>query len=167
MLGNSDSEDDEGDEQLQYLNASPWKRRLDMLFESLRLEKLKNSPKRLKPSIEEAPTLELKPLPEHLRYVFLGDASTFPVIIASDLSGSDEEKLLRILREFKSSIGWTIADIKGINPSYCMHKILLDEGSKLTVEQQRRLNPIMKEVVKKEILKWLDSGIINPISDSS
>ena len=48
-----------------------------------------------------------------------------------------------------------------------MHKILLEEGSKPTIEQQRRLNPIMKEVVKKEILKWLDAGIIYPISDSS
>ena len=74
-----------------------------------------------------------------------------------NLSGSEEEKLLRILREFKASIGWTIADIKEISPSYCQHKILLEEGSKPIVEQQRRLNPIMKEVVKKEILKWLDA----------
>ncbi|KAL8116364.1 hypothetical protein AgCh_022750 [Apium graveolens] len=167
LLENSDSEDDEGDEQLQYLNASPWKRKIDVPFESLGMQELNKALKRLKPSIEEAPTLELKPLPEHLRYAFLGDASTSPVIIVSELSGSDEEKVLRILREFKSAIGWTIADIKGISPSYCMHKILLEEGSKPTVEQQRRLNPIMKEVVKKEILKWLDAGIIYPISDSS
>ena len=87
------------------MNASPWKRKLDMPFESLGTSDLKNAEGKLKPSIEEAPTLELKPLPEHLRYAFLGDASTLPVIIASDLSGSDEEKLLRILREFKSAIG--------------------------------------------------------------
>ncbi|KAL8116362.1 hypothetical protein AgCh_022748 [Apium graveolens] len=138
-----------------------------MPFESLGMEELNKAPKRLKPSIKEAPTLELKALPEHLRYAFLGNASTSPVIIVSELSGSDEEKLLRILREFISAIGWTIAYIKGISLSYCMHKILLEEGSKPTVEQQRRLNPIMKEVVKKEILKWLDAGIIYPISDSS
>ena len=138
-----------------------------MPFESLGTSDLKNAEGTLKPSIEEAPTLELKPLPAHLRYAFLGDASTLPVIIASDLSGSEEDKLLGILREFKSAIGWTIADIKGISPSYCMHKILLEEGSKPTVEQQRRLNPIMKEVVKKEILKSLVAGIIYPISDSS
>ncbi|KAL8103136.1 hypothetical protein AgCh_027607 [Apium graveolens] len=142
-------------------------RKIDMPFESLGMEELNKAPKRLKPSIEEAPTLEIKPLPEHLRYAFLGDASTLPVIIVSDLSGSDEEKLPRILREFKSAIGRTIADIKEICPSYCMHKILLEEGSKPTVEQQRQLNPIMKEVVKKKILKWLDAGIIYPISDSS
>ncbi|KAL8100532.1 hypothetical protein AgCh_032694 [Apium graveolens] len=167
LVGEFDSDDEDGNEKLQYLNASPWRRKLDMPFESLGTTDLKNAEGNLKPSIEAAPTLELKPLPEHLRYAFLGDASTLPIIIASDLSGSEEDKLLRILREFKSAIGWTIADIKGISPSYCMHKILLEEGSKPTVEQQRRLNPIMKEVVKKEILKWLDAGIIYPISDSS
>ena len=138
-----------------------------MPFESLGIAELKNSEERLKPSIEKAPTLELKPLPDHLRYAFLGDESTLHVIIAANLSGSEEEKLLRILREFKAAIGWTIADIKGISPSYCQHKILLEEGSKPIEKQQRRLNPIMKEVVKKEILKWLDAGIIYPISDSS
>ena len=138
-----------------------------MPFESLGTSDLKNAEGKLKPSIGAAPTLELKPLPEHLRYAFLGDASTLPIIIISDLLGSNEDKLLRILREFKSAIGWTIADIKGISPSYCMHKILLEEGSKPTVEQQCRLNLIMKEVVKKEILKWLDAGIIYPIYDSS
>ncbi|KAL8104495.1 hypothetical protein AgCh_028640 [Apium graveolens] len=167
LVGDFDSDDEDSNEQLQYLNASPWKRKLDIPFESLGTSDLKNAEGKLKPSIEEAPTLELKLLPEHLRYAFLGDSSTLPVIISADLSGSEEDKLLRILREFKSAIGWTIADIKGISPSYCMHKILLEEGSKPTVEQQRRLNPIMKEVVKKEILKWLDAGIIYPISDSS
>ena len=104
LLGEFDSDDDEGNEQLQYLNASPWKRKLDMSFESLGNTDLKNAEGKLKPSIEEAPTLELKPLTEHLSYAFLGDASTLPVIIASDLSGSEEDKLLRILREFKSAI---------------------------------------------------------------
>ena len=66
----------------------------------------------------------------------------------------------------KKAMGWTIADIKGISPSVCMHKILLEDEYRNSVEQQRQLNPIMKEVVKKEILKWLDAGIIFPISDS-
>ena len=60
-----------------------------------------------------------------------------------------------------------MADIKGISPSICMHKILLEDCSSNSVEHQRRLNPIMKEVVKNEIIKWLDTGIIYPISDSS
>ena len=72
-----------------------------------------------------------------------------------------------MLKKYKKAIGWTIADIKGISPSICMHKILLEECYSNSVEQQRRLNPIMKEVVKKEVIKWLDAGIIYPISDSS
>ncbi|XP_070018354.1 uncharacterized protein [Nicotiana sylvestris] len=60
-----------------------------------------------------------------------------------------------------------MADIKGITPAYCMHKILLKEGHKPSREHQRRLNPNMKEVVKKEVIKWLDAGIIFPIFDSS
>ncbi|KAL5542872.1 hypothetical protein UlMin_010582 [Ulmus minor] len=120
-----------------------------------------------KSSIEEPPTLELKPLPSHLRYAYLGEVSTLPVIISAQLSETQEEQLLKVLRKFKKAIGWTLADIKGISPSFCMHKILLENGSKNSIEAQRRLNPIMKEVVKKEIIKWLDAGIIYPISDSS
>ncbi|KAK8619633.1 hypothetical protein V6N13_135915 [Hibiscus sabdariffa] len=60
-----------------------------------------------------------------------------------------------------------MADLKGISPTICMHKILLDECHSNSVEPQRRLNPAMKKVVMKEIIKWLDAGIIYPISDSS
>jgi hypothetical protein len=74
--------------------------------------------------------------------------------------------LLEILRKYKKAIGWTLDDIKGISPTLCMHKILLEDDTKPTREAQRRLNPIMQEVVKKEVLKLLDVGIIYPISDS-
>ncbi|KAL4363942.1 hypothetical protein GQ457_04G023080 [Hibiscus cannabinus] len=77
-----------------------------------------------------------------------------------------EERLIATLRQHKEALGWTIADIKGISPTICMHKILLDENHKPTVDAQRRLNQAMKDVVRKEILKWLDAGIIYPISDS-
>ncbi|KAL0428255.1 UNVERIFIED_CONTAM: Retrovirus-related Pol polyprotein from transposon.6, partial [Sesamum latifolium] len=82
------------------------------------------------------------------------------------LSTLEEEKLIRVLREFREAIGWTITDIKGLSPSTCMHRILLEEGAKPSREAQRRLNPPMMEVVKKEILKLLDAGMIFPISDS-
>ena len=120
----------------------------------------------LVPSVIQAPTLELKPLPEHLKYAYLGEEETFPVIIASNLSMQEEEKLLRVLHEHKAAIAWGIADIKGISPTTCMHRILLEEGAKPTREAQRRLNPPMMEVVKKEVLKLLNAGIIYPISDS-
>ncbi|XP_026419453.1 uncharacterized protein LOC113315378 [Papaver somniferum] len=115
---------------------------------------------------EAAPILELKPLLDHLKYVYLGDKEELLVIIVKDLTKVQEEKLIRVLREYKSVIGWSIADIKGISPSTCMHRILLEKGEKPTREAQRRLNPQMMEVVKKEILKLLDVGVIYPVSDS-
>lgn len=77
-----------------------------------------------------------------------------------------KEKLLRVLSEHKEAFGQTIADIKGFNPSICMYKIFLKKDYKPTVEAQRRLNLIIKEVVKKEVIKWLDADIIYPIFDS-
>ncbi|CAN6678827.1 unnamed protein product [Malus baccata var. baccata] len=120
----------------------------------------------LLPSVIQAPVLELKPLPDHLKYVFLGDEETLPVIVSSSLTALEEEKLIRVLKEHKTTIGWTLADIKGISPTTCMHRIFLEEGAKPTREAQRRLNPPMMEVVKKEIIKLLDCGVIYPISDS-
>ncbi|KAL0391221.1 UNVERIFIED_CONTAM: hypothetical protein Scaly_0479200 [Sesamum calycinum] len=90
--------------------------------------------------------------------VHSGENYTLPVIISSKLTTLEEEKLIRVLREFKEAIGWTITDIKGLSPSTCMHRILLEEGTKPSREAQRRVNPLMMEVVKKEILKLLDAG---------
>jgi hypothetical protein len=88
------------------------------------------------------------------------------VIIASDLVDAQEEKLLDVLRKHKEAIGWTIEDIKGISPLMVMHKIHLEENTKPSREPQRRLNPAMQEVVRAEVIKLLDAGIIYPISDS-
>ncbi|KAM2889737.1 hypothetical protein FF1_013323 [Malus domestica] len=129
-------------------------------------ESIPVSTNKLLPSIIQAPTLELKPLPSHLKYIFLGENETLPAIISSSLTAQEEEKLVRVLKEFKSTLGWTLADIKGISPTTCMHHIFLEEGAKPTREAQRRLNPPMMEVVKKEIIKLLDCGVIYPISDS-
>ncbi|CAN6695171.1 unnamed protein product [Malus baccata var. baccata] len=124
------------------------------------------SANKMLPSVVQPPTLELKPLPSHLKYVFLGEDDTLPVIISSSLTAQEESKLVRVLKEYKTAIGWTLADIKGISPTTCMHRILLEEGSKTSREAQRRLNPPMMEVVKKEVIKLLDCGVIYPISDS-
>ncbi|KAM0997088.1 hypothetical protein ACFX2C_007009 [Malus domestica] len=129
-------------------------------------ESIPISTNKLLPSIIQAPILELKPLPSHLKYIFLGENETLPAIISSSLTAQEEEKLLRVLKEFKSALGWTLADIKGISPTTCMHHIFLEEGAKPTREAQRRLNPHMMEVVKKEIIKLLDCGVIYPISNS-
>ena len=118
------------------------------------------------PSEERQLKLELKPLPSHVKYSFLGVEETFPIIIYSSLELEQENKLLEILRTHKAAIGWTIADIKGISPLICTHRIHLEEDVKSSRQPQRKLNPIMKEVVKKEILKLLDVGVIYPIADS-
>ena len=87
--------------------------------------------------------------------------------ISASLIAVEEEKLLRVLRDHKDVIGWSLADLKGIHPSMCMHRILLEDGHKPSVEAQRRQNLKMKEIVRKEVLKWLDARVIYPISDNS
>ncbi|KAD2805703.1 hypothetical protein E3N88_39080 [Mikania micrantha] len=117
----------------------------------------------LKPSLEVPPKVELKELPNHLKYAFLGEDNTLPVIIAANLTESQEKELMKVLKENKAAVGWTIADLKGISPAIVMHKIITDQDVKPVRDTQRRLNPNMREVVNKEVLKWLDAGIIYPI----
>ncbi|CAM8934534.1 unnamed protein product [Rhodiola kirilowii] len=117
-------------------------------------------------SIVQEPKVELKPLPEHLKYAFLGENDTLPVNIKNGLGVDQERRLVEVLSCYKLAIGWTLADIRGISPAVCMHRILLEDGAKPSREPQRRLNPIMMEVVQKEIRKLLDADVIYPISDS-
>ena len=141
----------------------------DVRFKPKKLEldmKHRESPP-VTPSIEEAPKVELKPLPPHLRYVFLAKGKTLSVIIASDLNVHQVESLVEVLKRFKRAIGWNIADIIEIPPEIRPHKIQLMPNHKPSIEHQRRLNPHMQEEVKKEIIKWLDAGVIYPIADSS
>ena len=110
--------------------------------------------------------LELKTIPEHLEYAFLEEGDQKPVIIASDLTKAKKEELVQALKKRKNSIAWKITDIKGIIPLYCSHKIILEESAKPIVQDQRRLNSNMQEVVKKEVAKLLDVEIIYSISNS-
>ena len=96
----------------------------------------------------------------------MGEGNTLPVIISANLTKEQEEQLMGVLVTHRAAIGWTIADLKGISPSVVMHKIITEDGITPSWDAQRRLNPNMREVVKKEVLKWLDAGIIYPISDS-
>ena len=85
-------------------------------------------------SFEQPPKIEQKPLPSHLRYAYLGNASTLPVIISTSMTATEEDKLLRVLRDHKNALGWSLANLKGIRPSMCMHRILLENGHKTSVE---------------------------------
>ena len=97
----------------------------------------------------------------------MGGQYEFLVIISASLSPIEEEKLIEILRRHKSTLAWLIADIKGISPTISMHKILMEASFKPSIENKWRSNPIMKEVVRAEVLKLLNAGVIYAISDSS
>ncbi|GJQ90073.1 hypothetical protein Tco_0001212 [Tanacetum coccineum] len=119
-----------------------------------------------KPSIEEPQGLELKVLPSHLEYAYLEENNKLPVIIAKGLKDDEKDALLKVLKSHKRAIAWKITDIKGIDPCFCTHKILMEDDYKPTVQSQRRVNPKIHEVIKKEVLKLLDAGMIYPIFDS-
>nr|GEX34243.1 reverse transcriptase domain-containing protein [Tanacetum cinerariifolium] len=110
--------------------------------------------------------LVLKELPPHLEYAFLGDNGKWPVIIAKDLSSSEKTALINVLKTRKKAIAWKLTDIRGIDLEFCSHKILLEEDYSPKVQSQRRVNPKIYDVIKKEVEKLLDAGLIYPISDS-
>ena len=118
------------------------------------------------PSIIEPPKLELKSLTDTLKYAFLGDSKTLHVIISSHLDQVQEGKLLDVLIEHMEVLGWTITDIKEISSSVVMHYIHLEVDAKTSREPQRHLNPILKEVMREEVMKLLYAVIIYHISDS-
>nr|GEW96875.1 DNA-directed DNA polymerase [Tanacetum cinerariifolium] len=126
-----------------------------------------NTNYKIKTSLEEPPIdLELKPLPDNLEYVFVEEPSFLPNIISSQLPKEKKNKLVSVLKKHKQAFAWKTTDISGICPSFCKHKIQLLDDKKPVVEKQKRLNLNMQEVIKKEIEKLLDTGIIYPIVDS-
>nr|GEU95779.1 reverse transcriptase domain-containing protein [Tanacetum cinerariifolium] len=119
-----------------------------------------------KSSVDEPPAVELKALPPHLEYAFLEGNDKLPVIIAKDLSVEEKTALLTILKSHKRAIAWKLSDIKGINPEFCTHKILMEEDFTPAVQHQRRVNPKIHDVIKQEVIKLLNTRLIYPISDS-
>ena len=87
-------------------------------------QEIEHAEEKSKPSVKDPPSLELKELPAHLEYAFLDVECRLPVIISSSLAAEEKEKLLEVMRLHKRAIAWKIMDIKGINPSFCTHKIL-------------------------------------------
>nr|GEY34441.1 reverse transcriptase domain-containing protein [Tanacetum cinerariifolium] len=119
-----------------------------------------------KSSIDEPLEVELKDLPPHLEYTFLEGNDKLPVIIAKDLIVKEIANLIKVLKSHKQAIAWKLFDIKGINPKFCTHKILIEDDFEPVVQHQRRVNPKIHEVIKKEVLKLLYARLIYPISDS-
>nr|GEY49982.1 DNA-directed DNA polymerase [Tanacetum cinerariifolium] len=117
-------------------------------------------------SDDEPPEVELKDLPPHLEYAFLGENEKWPVIIAKDLNVNEKTALINALKSRKKAIAWKLTDIRGIDPEFCSHKILLEEDFLPKVQSQRKVNPKIHDIIKKEVEKLLDAGLIYPISDS-
>nr|GEW66801.1 retrovirus-related Pol polyprotein from transposon 17.6 [Tanacetum cinerariifolium] len=112
------------------------------------------------------PRVELKDLSPHLEYAFLEGDDKLPIIIAKDLSDEEKTALITVLKSHKRTIAWKLSDIKGIDPKFYTHKILMGDDFELAVQHQRKVNPKIHDVIKKEVLKLFDAGLIYPISDS-
>ncbi|XP_061343724.1 uncharacterized protein LOC133289737 [Gastrolobium bilobum] len=91
--------------------------------------------------------VELKELPETLKYIFLSDEETYPVIINKGSSFEQERRLIEVLKEHKTAIRWSVSDLKGIDPSFCTHKIDMEDDVKHVRKPQRRHNPTMKKIL--------------------
>nr|GEU42406.1 putative reverse transcriptase domain-containing protein [Tanacetum cinerariifolium] len=108
----------------------------------------------------------IRPLAVKNALADLGENSQLSVVISSTLFGVEKAKLLEVIKNHKGEIVWSITDIKGIDSSFCTHKILMENDFKPSVQPQRRVNPNIKEVVKKEVIKLHDARLIYPITDS-
>ncbi|GJU19100.1 hypothetical protein Tco_1147066 [Tanacetum coccineum] len=119
-----------------------------------------------KSSSDEPLEVKLKDLPPHLEYAFLEGDNKLPIIIAKDLSVEEKAALIKVLKSHKRAIAWKLSDIKGINPKFYTYKILMEEDYKPAVQHQRRVNLKIHDIIKKEVEKLLDAGLIYSISDS-
>ncbi|GJS09842.1 reverse transcriptase domain-containing protein [Tanacetum coccineum] len=122
--------------------------------------------KMMKSSIDDPSELELKDLPSHLKYAFFEGTDKLPIIISKEIKDEEKAALLKVLKSHKRAIVWKISDIKVIDPSFCTHKILMEDDFKPAIQHQRRVNPKIHEVIKKEVIKLLDAGLIYLIFDS-
>nr|GFB56705.1 reverse transcriptase domain-containing protein [Tanacetum cinerariifolium] len=120
----------------------------------------------IKSFVDEPPEVKLKDLPPHLEYAFLEGDNKLPIIIAKELGEEEKAALIKVLKSHKRAIAWKLSDIQGINPKFCTYKILIEEDYKPVVQHQRRVNPKIHDVIKKEVEKLLDAGLIYPIFDS-
>ena len=117
-------------------------------------------------SFKSSPPLDLKVFPKYLKYAYIGEQETLPIIIAANLTIGQEGNLMTILRKHREAISWTMTDIKKLSLAIVQHWIHLNEEAKLKGDPHRRLNPIMQEDIQAEITKLLDNRVIYPISDS-
>ena len=107
------------------------------------------------------PPIELKTLPPGLAYAFLNNNPEFPVIISDKLTHEQTLGLMAVLEKHHSVFGYSLQDLTGISPMICTHRIPTDLSISPSQEPQHRLNNMMREVVKKEVIKLQHAGIIS------
>nr|GEY11971.1 reverse transcriptase domain-containing protein [Tanacetum cinerariifolium] len=120
----------------------------------------------IKSFVDEPPEVELKDLPPHLEYAFLEGDNKLPVIIAKELGDEEKSALIKVLKSHKRAIAWKLSNIHGINSEFYTRKNLMKEDYKPAVQHQRPVNPKIHDIIKKEVEKLLDAGLIYPIADS-
>ncbi|GJW01275.1 reverse transcriptase domain-containing protein [Tanacetum coccineum] len=122
------------------VNDEPISREIDATYYDPEEELKVVEAKTVKSSIDEPPEVELKDLPPHLEYAFLEGNDKLPVIIAKDLKDEEKAALIKVLKSHKRAIAWKLSDIKGVDPEFCTHKILMEE----TMNQQFRVKDGLK-----------------------
>ncbi|GJR29329.1 hypothetical protein Tco_1105561 [Tanacetum coccineum] len=117
-----------------------------------------NTDYKIKISLVEPPTdLELKPLPDNLKYVFLEEPSFLPIIKSSRLSAQNKSKLVYVLKKHKEAFAWKTTYIPGIYPSFCKHKIQLLDDKKPVVQKQRRcMLAIFHDMIEESVEVFMD-----------
>nr|GEU52271.1 reverse transcriptase domain-containing protein [Tanacetum cinerariifolium] len=121
------------------LEDDPTSPKVDQSYE-LKICKAKTD----KSLIDEPPKVELKDLPPHLEFTFLEGDDKFPVIITKDLSAEEKTALITVMKSHKRAIAWKLFDIKGIDPEFCIHKILMDED----------FEPALSRITPKQVVRW-------------
>jgi len=110
--------------------------------------------------------VKLKPLPPSLSYAYIDNDKRKPVIVNANLSAKELSKLLKVLKTNSKALGYSVDDLVGIHPQVCMHRIILEDDATPSKQPQRRLSPQLNEVVRLEVMKLYEAGIIYAISGS-
>nr|GEX22563.1 reverse transcriptase domain-containing protein [Tanacetum cinerariifolium] len=134
----------EGDDKLSVIIEKDLRNYLPEVRKELKICEAKSN----KSSIDEPPEVELKDLPHHLKYTFLEGDDKLPVIIEKDLSMEEKTALITVLKSHKRAITWKLSDIKGIDPEFYTHKILMEKDFEPVVQHQRRVNPKIHDFIK-------------------
>nr|GEX17050.1 reverse transcriptase domain-containing protein [Tanacetum cinerariifolium] len=115
--------------------------------------------------LNDDPSLPLR-IKEIICLKFARNLKSLPVIIAKKLSVEEKIAFITVLKSHKRAIAWKLSDINGINLEFCTHKIIMEEDFTPAVQHQRRVNPKIHDVIKQEVIKLIEAGLIYPISDS-